>query len=202
MGWRAAAGGAPAPRRHVAAPAAAADAAAPQPPSANARPEGQAGALEALLEHILVRRDPGADGAAPPHRRAPLDNEYLVGLVMQHRRHLAVAALCLLLCTASNLAAPVLSGLLFETLVQRQPMERYAQVFSVLLAGYVLEPLLTKVYMENVIALGEKVLATLRMELFRTLLMQKIEFFDRHSASELQGLLSVELDTIRGFVFA
>lgn len=39
------------------------------------------------------------------------------------------------------------------------------------------------------------------MELFRTLLMQKIEFFDRHSASELQGLLSVELDTIRSFVF-
>lgn len=31
--------------------------------------------------------------------------------------------------------------------------------------------------------------------------MQKIEFFDRHSASELQGLLSVELDTMRSFVF-
>jgi ABC-type transport system involved in cytochrome bd biosynthesis fused ATPase/permease subunit len=45
------------------------------------------------------------------------------------------------------------------------------------------------------------VLATLRLELFRTLLMQKIEFFDRHSASELQGLLSVELDTMRSFVF-
>jgi hypothetical protein len=31
--------------------------------------------------------------------------------------------------------------------------------------------------------------------------MQKIEFFDRHSASELQGLLSVELDTMRSFIF-
>ena len=46
-----------------------------------------------------------------------------------------------------------------------------------------------------------QVLALLRMELFRTLMMQKVEFFDRHSASELQALLSVELDTIRSFVF-
>jgi ATP-binding cassette subfamily B (MDR/TAP) protein 8 len=55
--------------------------------------------------------------------------------------------------------------------------------------------------MNNVIALGEKVLATLRMELFRTLLMQKIEFFDTNSASQLQTLISVDLDTIRTFIF-
>jgi hypothetical protein len=55
--------------------------------------------------------------------------------------------------------------------------------------------------MVNVIAAGEKVLATLRMELFRTLLMQKIEFFDRHSATGLQALISVELDTVRTFIF-
>ena len=67
--------------------------------------------------------------------------------------------------------------------------------------GYLLEPLLTRVYMVNVIAAAEKVLATLRMELFRTLLMQKIEFFDRHSATGLQALISVELDTVRTFIF-
>lgn len=75
------------------------------------------------------------------------------------------------------------------------------QVFCVLLFGYLLEPLLTRVYMVNIIAAGEKVLATLRMELFRTLLMQKIEFFDKHSATALQSLISVELDTIRTFIF-
>ncbi|GBF88247.1 ABC transporter B family protein [Raphidocelis subcapitata] len=174
-------------------------AAAAAPTAAEALPPRPSGAVEALLQHILVRRDT-LDGT--PTRRAPLDNQYLIGLVLQHREHLIIATVCLLLCTASNLAAPVLSGLLFETLVQQQPMERYAKVFMVLLAGYVLEPLLTKVYMQNAIALGEKVLATLRLELFRTLMMQKIEFFDRHSASELQGLLSVELDTMRSFVFS
>ena len=75
------------------------------------------------------------------------------------------------------------------------------QIFGVLLFGYLLEPLVTRIYMINIIAAGEKVLATLRMELFRTLLMQKIEFFDRHSATALQSLISVELDTIRTFIF-
>ena len=80
-----------------------------------------------------------------------------MGLVLQHGRHLAIACTCLLLCTASNLAAPVLSGLLFDALVQQAPPERYARVLGVLLAGYVLEPLLTRVYMVHVVALGEKV---------------------------------------------
>ena len=44
-------------------------------------------------------------------------------------------------------------------------------------------------------------LAALRLELFRTLLMQKIEFFDKHSHTELTSLISVEVDALRSFVF-
>jgi len=40
-----------------------------------------------------------------------------------------------------------------------------------------------------------------RMELFRTLLMQKVSYFDKHTAGELASLISMELDTIRSFVF-
>ena len=46
-----------------------------------------------------------------------------------------------------------------------------------------------------------QVLAALRLELFRTLLMQKIEFFDKHSHTELTSLISVEVDALRSFVF-
>ena len=55
--------------------------------------------------------------------------------------------------------------------------------------------------MENMIKAGEKVLATLRLELFRVLLMQKIAYFDKHTANELTNLISVELDTVRSFIF-
>ena len=48
---------------------------------------------------------------------------------------------------------------------------------------------------------GLQVLAALRLELFRTLLLQKVEFFDRHNTTQLTSLLSVELDNVRSFVF-
>lgn len=142
-----------------------------------------------------------ADALHLARRRAPFDNEYLLGLVWRERRHLALAATTLLLCTASNLAAPVLSGMLLEMLVSGQPLTKYAEVFAVLALGYVVEPLLTKVYMYNMMAAGEKVLATLRLELFRTLLMQRLSFFDRHTTAQLTSLISVELDAVRSFIF-
>jgi ATP-binding cassette subfamily B (MDR/TAP) protein 8 len=70
-----------------------------------------------------------------------------------------------------------------------------------MLAIYVVEPLLTQVYIRELCAAGEKVQAALRLEAFRVLLMQKIEFYDAHSAGELTSLLSKDLDSIRAFVF-
>ncbi|MEW5307776.1 MAG: hypothetical protein WDW36_010152 [Sanguina aurantia] len=142
-----------------------------------------------------------SDALGPNKKRAPFDNLYVLGLLWQQRQHLSLALLMLVLCTASNLAAPVLSGLLTEALINNQPLEKYAQIFGILAVSYTLEPFFTKVYMENMISAGEKVLATLRLELFRTLLMQRITYFDTHSASELTNLISVELDTVRQFVF-
>lgn len=40
------------------------------------------------------------------------------------------------------------------------------------------------------------------MELFRTLLMQRVEFFDRHATPELTALLSSDLDSLRSFIFS
>lgn len=49
-----------------------------------------------------------------------------------------------------------------------------------LAATYTVEPLLTQVYIRSACAAGEAVQASLRSEAFRTLLMQRIEFFDAH----------------------
>lgn len=57
-----------------------------------------------------------------------MDDEYILGIVLQHKQHLLLAGVTVLICTASNLAAPVLSGMLFEHLVQQHPLEKYAQV--------------------------------------------------------------------------
>jgi ABC-type multidrug transport system fused ATPase/permease subunit len=80
-------------------------------------------------------------------------------------------------------------------------MERYGHLLAVLLTGYVLEPLLARIYMRNLVALGEKCLAAVRQELFRTLLMQRLAFYDAHPAAELQAAVGTELDALRAFVF-
>ena len=57
-----------------------------------------------------------------------LDNEYLWGLVWRERKDLSIALLCALLCTVSNLAAPVISGYFIEILAGRQPASLYPKV--------------------------------------------------------------------------
>jgi ATP-binding cassette, subfamily B (MDR/TAP), member 10 len=134
--------------------------------------------------------------------RAPLDNKYIWSLVLQQRGHLALGGLCLIICVLSNLASPVISGLLFETLVMNKPFGNYSKLLSIMLALYIIEPLLSQVYIKQVCSVGEKVQTSLRLEAFRVVLMQKIEFFDRHRASEITNLLSKDLEALRTFVFA
>lgn len=91
---------------------------------------------------------------------------------------------------------------MFETLVMNKPFENYSKLLAIMLAIYIIEPLLSQVYITHVCAVGEKVQASLRLEAFRVVLMQKIEFFDRHRASEITNLLSKDLEALRTFVFA
>lgn len=60
--------------------------------------------------------------------RSPLDNTYLRGLLWNERVNLVIAVVCAVLCTCSNLAAPVISGYLFEVLAGRQPAALYPKV--------------------------------------------------------------------------
>eukprot|EP00208_Stichococcus_sp_RCC1054_P006203 CAMPEP_0206138586 /NCGR_PEP_ID=MMETSP1473-20131121/3425_1 /ASSEMBLY_ACC=CAM_ASM_001109 /TAXON_ID=1461547 /ORGANISM="Stichococcus sp, Strain RCC1054" /LENGTH=706 /DNA_ID=CAMNT_0053532061 /DNA_START=385 /DNA_END=2508 /DNA_ORIENTATION=+ len=142
-------------------------------------------------------------GKYQPVKRAPLDDRYIRQLIFSQRKHLFIAAAALLVCTTCNLISPIITGFLFEMLVGRggYALHQYPKFFAVFTAIYVLEPLLTRVYIRNMCAAGEKVLATVRRELFRTLLLQRIDFFDRHDAAELTSLINTELDSLRALVF-
>lgn len=122
-------------------------------------------------------------------------------MIWSQRKYLFVAGVALIFCTASNLASPVIVGTIVESLAGQQPLEVYRQYLAVLGVLYLTEPLLSKVYVYNLCKAAEKVSGALRQEMFRCLLMQKVEFFDRHKSAELTSLLAVELDRIRTFVF-
>lgn len=69
------------------------------------------------------------------------------------------AAVSLLVCTACNLASPIITGFLFEMLVGRSQysLQRYPAFFALFAAVYITEPLLTRIYIKHMCAAGEKV---------------------------------------------
>ncbi|KAK9792243.1 hypothetical protein WJX73_005289 [Symbiochloris irregularis] len=136
-----------------------------------------------------------------PHR-SPLDDKYVWTLIWRQKRQLFFAGLALIFATACNLTSPIMTGLLFQMLVDQAPRSQYARLLGCLATLYIVEPLLTRVYISNMVAAGEMVLSALRRELFRILLLQRIDFFDSHSEAALTSLLSSELETVRSFVLS
>ena len=67
------------------------------------------------------------------------------------------AGFSVIVCSACNLASPIVSGILFEILTGRQPMSRYPFFLGIMATLYTIEPLLTRVYIKNVCIAGEKV---------------------------------------------
>lgn len=134
-------------------------------------------------------------------RRGPLDDRYIVSLIFKQKKPVILSLLSLLCCVASNLASPVLSGMLFESLVLKQPFSEYRTLLAGMVVLYVFEPLLSRVYIINACTIGETLQSTLRREAFRVLLMQRIVFFDQHRPTELTNILSKDLESLRNFFF-
>lgn len=66
------------------------------------------------------------------------------------------AGVTLALATFCNLASPVVTGMLFEILTGGQPFSQYPKYLAVLGTLYIVEPLVTRVYINNACAAGEK----------------------------------------------
>lgn len=105
----------------------------------------------------------------------------------------------LILISVPDTLAPALSppGFLFECLVMGHPLERFTQYLAVFFLVYVAEPILTQVYIRSFTDLGERVLETTRVDIFRALLARSVPFFDRHSAAELTSLVASQLNQLR-----
>ena len=67
------------------------------------------------------------------------------------------AGISLTIATLCNLASPVVTGILFEILTGGQPFSHYPKYLAVLGALYLVEPLVTRIYIKNACAAGEKV---------------------------------------------
>ncbi|KAK9103451.1 hypothetical protein Sjap_020705 [Stephania japonica] len=123
----------------------------------------------------------------------------VLGLVLRHKLRLAASVATLVGCTTCTLSMPILSGRFFEVLIGRRPEPLWMLLTNIGIL-YALEPIFTVVFIVNMGTIWEKVMAALRAVVFRRILIQKVEFFDRYKVGELTGLLTSDLGSIKDIV--
>ncbi|CAA6656293.1 unnamed protein product [Spirodela intermedia] len=117
----------------------------------------------------------------------------------RHTLRITVSLLALIGCTSCTLSMPIFSGKLFEILVGRRSEPLWELLLQIAVV-YLLEPIFTVVFVVNMTTMWENVMASLRALVFRRMLIQKVEFFDRHKVGELTGLLTSDLGSLKDVV--
>ncbi|XP_010255552.1 PREDICTED: ABC transporter B family member 28 [Nelumbo nucifera] len=120
-------------------------------------------------------------------------------LLLRHKLRLVVSVVTLVGCTTCTLSMPIFSGRFFEVLIGARP-EPLWELLSKVGILYIMEPIFTIIFVINMNMIWEKVMAALRAQVFRRILIQKVEFFDRYKVGELNGLLTSDLGSLKDVV--
>lgn len=124
---------------------------------------------------------------------------FLWKLVSRHKLRLLASVFSLVGCTTCTLTMPLLSGRFFEVLVGTRP-DPLLELLSKVGLLYALEPILTIIYVVNMNSIWEKVMSSLRAQIFQRILIQKVDFFDRYKVGELTALLTSDLGSLKNIV--
>ncbi|WZZ09967.1 hypothetical protein YC2023_095888 [Brassica napus] len=172
--------------------------------SLKAKSVGLARAYVTGAPPIVGEEDPKIDGSKSEPEKEESKDLIKWGLVWslmsKHKLRLVVCLLTLVGCSTCTLSMPVFSGRFFEVLIGARPDPLW-QLLSKIAVLYSLEPIFTIVFVTNMNAIWESVMATLRAQIFRRVLIQKAEFFDKYKVGELTGLLTSDLGALNSIVF-
>eukprot|EP00850_Spirogloea_muscicola_P015228 SM000115S23907 [mRNA] locus=s115:109257:114629:- [translate_table: standard] len=147
-----------------------------------------------------LRASPQAREAARQARSvAVLTWGSIMAIVVTQRLRILVAIAALVGGTSCTLVMPQFSGQFFETLIGKR-QGNLSRLLGSLAIVYVMEPIFTVAYVTSMCTTWEAVMAKLRTAVFQRLLVQKVEFYDKHKVGELQALLSTELGYIEKIV--
>lgn len=119
--------------------------------------------------------------------------------VSRHKLKLLVCVFSLFVCTTCSLSLPLLSGRFFEVLIGTRP-DSLLELLGKVGLLYTLEPIFTIIYVVNMNSIWEKVMSTLRAQIFQRVLIQKVDFFDRYKVGELTALLTSDLGSLKNIV--
>ncbi|KEH26585.1 ABC transporter B family member 28 isoform X2 [Medicago truncatula] len=149
----------------------------------------------------VAEPDPKVDGLQQEEAVIPkvVTWELLGLLLFKHKFRIALCVASLFACTACTLSMPIFSGRFFEVLIGVRP-EPLWSLLSKMGVLYALEPLFTVIFVINMNIVWEKVMSTLRAQIFGKILIQKVEFFDKYKVEEITGLLTSDLGSLKDLV--
>ncbi|XP_057546689.1 ABC transporter B family member 28 isoform X1 [Amaranthus tricolor] len=123
----------------------------------------------------------------------------LWSLLSKQKWRVALCISALVGGTTCTLSMPLFSGRFFEVLSGARP-EPLWRILSRIAVVYALEPVFTVIFVVNMNKIWEKIMSILRAQIFRRMLVQKVEFFDRYKVGELTGLLTSDLGSVKDIV--
>ncbi|CAA0809494.1 ABC transporter B family member 28 [Striga hermonthica] len=150
----------------------------------------------------LSENDPKINGTEEVAELQPIDAiswGLLWKLISRHKWRVLVSILTLFGCTTCTLAMPIYSGRFFEVLIGARP-EPIWKLLSKVGILYTLEPIFTIIFVINMNSIWEKVMSSLRAQIFQRVLIQKVEFFDKYKVGELTALLTSDLGSLKNIV--
>ncbi|XP_016204181.2 ABC transporter B family member 28 [Arachis ipaensis] len=151
---------------------------------------------------IFAEQGPKIDGSGQDKPNTPpkvISWGLLWMLLMKHKLRLILSLATLIACSTCTLSVPIFSGRFFEVLIGVRP-EPLWKLLSQIGVLYAMEPLLTVIFVVNMNTVWEKVMSTLRAQIFGRILIQKVEFFDKYKVGELTGLLTSDLGSLKDIV--
>ncbi|PIN26575.1 Peptide exporter, ABC superfamily [Handroanthus impetiginosus] len=155
----------------------------------------------AVLDENLSEDDPKIDGSEVAERQPVevISWGLLWKLVWLQKWRVLLSVLALLGCTTCTLTMPLYSGRLFDVLIGAR-LESIWQLLYKVGILYTLEPIFTIIFVMSMNGIWEKVMSSLRAQIFKRMLIQKVEFFDRYKVGELTALLISDVGSLKNTV--
>nr|GEW43189.1 ABC transporter B family member 28 [Tanacetum cinerariifolium] len=151
---------------------------------------------------IVSSDDPTVDESGSPEpvqRVNTISLGMLLKLLSRHKVRVVASIVSLVCCTTCTLSMPILSGRFFEVLIGTRS-EPLWQLLSKVAVLYTLEPIFTVIFVVNMNTIWEKVMSSLRAQIFGSVLIHKVEFFDKYKVGELTALLTTDLGSFKNIV--
>jgi len=120
----------------------------------------------------------------------------LLGYLRPYRGRLILSALLIVGSTMLNLVGPWLQGVAIDDFIAARDRNGLLRIIGLLVAVYVIAWIAGLIYGRTIAAVAQRVMATLRQEVFGRMQTLSMRFFDRNRTGDLMSRVTNDVDAV------